>query len=87
MLAGHSIWAGSYTEVDGASYPQERGKYVSRSLGQRLTLLQTDLEDTAQIYVDIAKNASMTGQRITVGTFHGSLHHCDLEAKCLQMLD
>lgn len=30
---------------------------------------QTDLEDTAQSFIDIARNSSMTGQRIVVGEF------------------
>jgi hypothetical protein len=28
---------------------------------------QTDLEDTAQAFIDIARNSSMTGQNIVVG--------------------
>jgi hypothetical protein len=30
---------------------------------------ETDLEDCADIYVAIAKNSSMTGQRVAVGKF------------------
>lgn len=34
-----------------------------------LTSKQTDLEDCAQTFVDIARNSSMTGQKIVVGEF------------------
>ena len=37
--------------------------------GVVLTREQTDLEDCAQSFVDTAKNASMTGQKIIVGRF------------------
>jgi hypothetical protein len=30
---------------------------------------QTDLDDCAQAFVDIARNSSMTGQKIVVGEF------------------
>jgi NAD(P)-dependent dehydrogenase (short-subunit alcohol dehydrogenase family) len=41
-----------------------RAKYAANTW---LTLLQTDMEDCAQAFVDTAKNSSVTGQRIIVG--------------------
>ncbi len=35
--------------------------------------VQTDLEDTAQAFIDIARNSSMTGQNIIVGELRNSL--------------
>jgi len=40
-------------------------------LKERATLKKvTDLEDCADMFVAIAKNTSMTGQRVAVGTYH-----------------
>lgn len=50
----------------GLLYPKERIEAM-----QELAVLKkvTDLGDCAQSYLDIARNASMTGQMITVGEF------------------
>jgi hypothetical protein len=41
--------------------------YLKQDVSFHVT--QTDLSDAAQAFVDIAKNASMTGQKVQVGRF------------------
>jgi hypothetical protein len=36
---------------------------------------ETDLDDCADMYISIAENTSMTGQRIAVGEWHTSSIH------------
>ena len=49
---------------------EERGKFHGRDDQDGFSdALQTDLGDCANAFLDIARNSSMTGQKIQVGTF------------------